>query len=248
MSRLVLSGGRLIDPTQSLDDAVDIAIEDGVVAEIGKGLSGAETLDVTGLIVAPGFIDIHVHLREPGFEYKETIETATAAAVAGGFVGVVGMPNTNPPPDTAAAVRGLMKRAESASCRVFTMGTITKGRQGEELAEMGDLVDAGVVGFSDDGDPVNDAGVMRLALDYCTMFDRPVAVHAEDRSLSNSGHMHEGAVSAELGIPAIPSVASDVMAARDLLLAEYTGGRLHLMHMSTAGEVSLLSRSKADGI
>ncbi|PSQ80213.1 MAG: dihydroorotase, partial [Bacteroidetes bacterium QS_8_68_15] len=218
--------------------------------QIGDALSAehAETFDAEGLTVSPGWMDMHVHLREPGFEHKETIETGTRAAAAGGFTAVACMPNTDPPLDTRDVVEFVRERAEGQPVAVHPIGCVSKERAGRELAEMGDLAEGGAVAFSDDGAPVYDAGLMRRALEYCRMLGMPLIGHMEERSLSAGGHMHEGAVSARLGLEAIPSLADDVMIARDVLLAETTGGPLHVAHLSTRGGVDLVRRAKARGV
>jgi dihydroorotase len=249
---LLVKGGRVIDPTQKLDALVDILLVDSVVAEIGKDVHVHEHVhvrDVTGLVVCPGLIDLHVHLREPGGEHKETIATGARAAVAGGFTSVCAMPNTDPPIDDPAAV-GFVRAAglRVGAARVYPVGAISVGQKGEQLTEMGEMVAAGAIGFTDDGKPVSDAGLMRLALEYTQAFDVPIASHCEEKSLSRNGSMNEGLVSTRLGLTGIPNAAEDVMIARDLLLAELTGGRLHIQHVSTLRGVDMIRRAKARGI
>jgi dihydroorotase len=249
---LLLKGGRVIDPTQKLDAAADVLVVDGVVAEIGKDVrthENAHVLDATGMIVCPGLIDVHVHLREPGGEHKETIATGARAAAAGGFTAVCSMPNTDPPIDDPAAV-GFVRAAglKVGAARVYPMGSVSVGQNGEQLTEMGEMVAAGAIGFTDDGKPVSDAGLMRLALEYTQAFNVPVASHCEEKSLSRNGSMNEGLVSTRLGLSGIPNAAEDVMIARDLLLAELTGGRLHVQHVSTVRGVDMIRRAKARGI
>ena len=208
-----------------------------------------EVLDASGKIVAPGLIDMHVHLREPGREEDETIETGTAAALAGGFTSIACIPNTDPPLDSQARVEFVHHQAAKAkNCNVFVLGCVSKNRDGKELAEIGQLVAAGAVGFTDDGAPVYDPELMRRAFEYCLMFDKPVLNHAEIRELAQHGVMHEGLVSLILGLPGIPAASEDVMVSRDIALAEATGGRLHVMHVSTSGAVDILRRAKRRGV
>lgn len=249
---LLLKGGRVIDPSQKLDARVDVLLVDGKVAEIGQNVSEREHVhvqDVSGLVVCPGLIDLHVHLREPGGEHKETIATGARAAAAGGFTAVCAMPNTDPPIDDPAAV-GFV-RAEGrrvGAARVYPTGAVSIGQKGERLAEMGEMVAAGAVAFTDDGRPVSDAGLMRVALEYTQSFNVPVASHCEEKSLSRNGSMNEGLVSTRLGLTGIPNAAEDVMIMRDILLAELTGGRLHIQHVSTFHGVEMVRQAKARGI
>ena len=249
---LLLRGGRVIDPSLGIDDVLDVLLVDGVVAEIGPDVHVHEHVhvhDVSGLVVCPGLIDLHVHLREPGGEHKETIATGARAAVAGGFTAVCAMPNTDPPIDAPAAV-GFV-RAEGLRvglARVYPTGAISVGQKGERLAEFGEMVAAGAVGFTDDGRPVSDAGLMRVALEYAQAFNVPVASHCEEKTLSRGGSMNEGVVSTRLGLTGIPNAAEDVMIARDILLAELTGGRLHVQHVSTTRGVEMIRQAKARGI
>jgi dihydroorotase len=248
---MLIRGGRVVDPSQDLDRKFDLRIVDGTVAEIGEGLDdeGVEVVDAEGLIVAPGLIDLHVHLREPGGEHKETIRSGAAAAVAGGFTTVVAMPNTQPPIDNPAAVGFVLAEGRRcALCRVLPSGAITVGQRGEQLTEVGEVVQAGAVTVTDDGRPVARAGVMRLALEYAQAFDIPVSVHAEELELSRGGVMNEGIVSSRLGLTGIPNAAEDIMIARDLLLAELTGGRLHIQHVSTRRGVEMIRDAKSRGI
>jgi dihydroorotase len=250
--RTLIRGGRVIDPSQALDARLDILIQDGVVAEIGERLSApeqAEIIEADGLIVCPGLIDLHVHLREPGGEHKETIRSGARAAAAGGFTAVVAMPNTDPPIDDPAAVGYVVAEGlRAGAARVYPTGTITVEQKGEQLTEFGELIAAGAVAVTDDGRPVSNAGVMRLALEYALTFDLPVAVHAEDLDLSRSGSMNEGVISTRLGLNGIPNCAEDVMIARDLMLAELTGGRLHIQHVSTRAGVEMIRAARARGV
>ena len=253
MGTLLIRGGRIVDPSQGIDRVDDLLVRDGQVVACGQ--AGAqpvgradETIDAAGLVVTPGLVDMHVHLREPGREEDETIETGTRAAVVGGFTSVACIPNTEPPIDTQAAVEFIHQKAARAdNCNVFVVACVSRGREGKELAEIGRLVEAGAVAFSDDGAPVWDAELMRRALEYCRMFDKPILAHEEVLELSRGGVMHEGLVSLVLGLPGMPAAAEDVMIGRDIALAEVTGGRLHVMHVSTAGGVALVREAKRRG-
>ena len=253
MATLLIRGGRVIDPAQNIDRVDDVLVRDGLVVSIGheggQPLGKAdETIEARGLIVAPGLVDMHVHLREPGREEDETIESGTRAAVAGGFTSVACIPNTEPPIDTQAAVEFIHQKAARAdTCNVFVVACVSRGREGKELAEIGRLVEAGAVAFSDDGAPVYDAELMRRALEYCRMFDKPILAHEEVLELSRGGVMNEGLVSLLLGLPGMPAAAEDVMIGRDIALTEATGGRLHVMHVSTAGGVALIRDAKRRG-
>ena len=259
MSTLLIRGGRVVDPAQGIDRVDDVLVRDGVVVSVGgqsdwgdrggQPLGRAdETIDAAGLVVVPGLIDMHVHLREPGREEDETIETGTQAAIAGGFTSVACIPNTEPPIDTQAAVEFIHQKAARAdTCNVFVVACVSRGREGKELAEIGRLVEAGAVAFSDDGAPVYDAELMRRALEYCRMFDRPILAHEEVLELSRGGVMHEGLVSLALGLGGMPAAAEEVMIGRDIALSEATGGRLHVMHVSTAGSVALIREAKRRG-
>jgi dihydroorotase len=250
MSTLRITGGRVIDPSQRLDQIADLWIRDDKIAGIGpQVLEATQVLDATGMIVSPGLIDMHVHLREPGREEDETIATGTAAALAGGVTSVACMPNTEPPIDSKASAEFILLQANRAhNANVFPIGAITKGRQGSELAEIGGLVDGGAVGFTDDGSPVVSAEIMRRALEYCRMFDKAVLVHAEDLELTRGGVMNEGFESMRLGLRGMPAAAEEVMIHRDIELAALTGGRLHILHVSTAGGVDLIRRGKQQGV
>ncbi len=249
---LLLSGGRVIDPANGVDRVADVLLADGLVHAVGVGLTapvGVEAIDVAGLIVTPGFIDSHVHLREPGFEHKETIATGTAAAAAGGFTAVAAMPNTNPPPDEATHVTETVLRAErDGLVRVYVIGCITRGRHGEQLAPLEALSEAGAIAFSDDGDPVEDEALMRDALRIASRIGRPLFPHEEFRAISAGGCMHDGDVARRLGVKGMPPAAEDDMIARDIDLVRDTGGALHIAHISTAGTVDLVRAAKADGL
>jgi dihydroorotase len=253
MATLLIRGGRVIDPAQGIDRIDDVLVRDGQVVSIGhpggQPLGKAdETIDAAGLVVAPGLIDMHVHLREPGREEDETIETGTQAALAGGFTSVACIPNTEPPIDTQAAVEFIHQKAARAdTCNVFVVACVSRNREGKELAEIGQLVEAGAVAFSDDGAPVYDAELMRRAFEYCRMFDKPILAHEEVLELSRGGVMHEGLVSLVLGLTGMPAAAEEVMIGRDIALSDVTGGRLHAMHVSTAGGVALIREAKKRG-
>ena len=254
MATLLIRGGRVVDPSQGVDRIDDVLVRDGLIVSIGHGGGqpigrADETIEAAGLVVCPGLVDMHVHLREPGREEDETIETGTRAALAGGFTSVACIPNTEPPIDTQAAVEFIRQKASRAdTCNVFVVACVSRGREGKELAEIGRLVEAGAVAFSDDGSPVYDAELMRRALEYCRMFDKPVLAHEEVLELSRGGIMHEGLVSLVLGLPGMPAAAEDVMIGRDITLAETTGGRVHVMHVSTAGGVALIRDAKRRGV
>jgi dihydroorotase len=248
---IVIRGGRVIDPAAAFDDIADVLLEEGEVMAVGRRLGapdGSHIIDATGLVVCPGLIDLHVHLREPGGEHRETIRTGARAAAAGGFTAVCAMPNTDPPIDDPAAV-GFV-RAEglrAGGARVYPVGAISIGQRGERLTQVGEMVDAGAVAISDDGRPVSDAELMRLALSYSRSFAIPVAAHCEELSLSRGGAMNEGLVSTRLGLTGVPAAAEEVMIARDLILAELTGGRLHIQHVSTRRGVDMIRAARARG-
>jgi dihydroorotase len=248
--RLLIRRGRVIDPSQKLDRVTNVLLEDGRVAGFDvPDDAAAEVIDAAGRIVAPGLIDMHVHLREPGREEDETIATGTAAALAGGFTSIACMPNTEPPIDTQGTVEFIRHQAARAgNCNVFVVACVSKNREGKELAEIGQLVEAGAVAFSDDGAPVYDPELMRRAFEYCGMFHKPLFNHCEVRELTRGGVMHEGLVSMVLGLPGMPAAAEDVMVSRDISLAEVTGGRIHIMHISTAGAVDMVRRAKRRGV
>ncbi|MFH1266763.1 MAG: dihydroorotase [Planctomycetota bacterium] len=246
MSKLLIQNGRVIDPSQSMDRVTNLLIENGRIAAYDAVPDGREeTIDAVGKIVAPGLIDMHVHLREPGFEEDETIGSGTAAALAGGFTSIACCPNTDPPIDSQGTVEFIRQKAVRAgNCNVFVIACVSKNRQGEELAEIGQLFEAGAVAFSDDGAPIYDAELMRRAFEYCLMFDKPVLNHAEIRELTQGGVMHEGQTQLVLGLGGIPAAAEDVMTSRDIALAEATEGRLHVMHVSTGGSIHAIRRAK----
>jgi dihydroorotase len=252
MAKLLIHGGRVIDPSQDLDETLDLLVEDGHVSKLDgriKKPKDAETFDAAGLVVAPGLIDIHVHLREPGQEYKETVRTGTLAAAAGGFTAVACMANTEPVNDSRSVTEHILLEARRYNhARVYPIGAISKGLLGEELAEIGEMVRAGARAVSDDGKPVMNAELMRRALLYAQHFDIPVIQHAEDLTLTGSGVMHEGAWSTKLGLRGIPGASEDVMVARDLILAEDTAGRYHVAHLSTARSLDMVRRAKAQKI
>lgn len=251
--KLLIVNGYIIDPSQDLNSGRDLLIEDGRIARVlEKGEPAprdAEVFDATGLMVAPGFIDLHVHLREPGQEYKETIATGAAAAVAGGWTSICAMPNTDPVNDSPAVTRFIMEQGQRARmANVFPIGALTKGSAGKELAEMGELKTAGVVAVSDDGRPVASAGMMRRAMEYARGFDLTVVDHCQDLSLSSDGVMHEGRWSLILGLRGIPASAEEVDAQRDCVLAKLTGARVHLAHVSTKGTLDAVRRAKELGL
>jgi dihydroorotase len=252
---LLIQGGRILDPAQDLDLIGDLLVDNGQVLWIRPSGSAShlptayEMVDARGLLVTPGFVDLHCHLREPGFEHKETIATGTRAAAKGGFTTVCSMPNTEPAVDTAALVDYVTKRAnETAIVRVLPIGCITRGRAGTQLAEMVEMAQAGAVAFSDDGDPVGNAHLMRQALSYSQITGLPVINHCEDKTISQGGVMNQGVVASRLGLRGTPPAAEEAMVARDIALAELTGGKLHLAHLSTAGSVALVERAKERGI
>jgi len=249
---LLLKGGRVIDPARGIDQVADVLLQDGKVAATGSGLGTPDDLeirDVSGCVVAPGLVDVHVHLREPGNEDEETVASGARAAVAGGFTAVCAMPNTDPVTDNQAAVGFIVRQSVRAGlARVYPIGAVSVGQRGEQLAEFGEMVGAGAVAVSDDGKPVVSGHLMRTALEYARTFGIPVADHCEEPTLAAGGAMHEGLVSARLGLKGIPAAAEEIMVARDILLAELTGGHVHLCHMSTGGSVELIRRAKERGL
>ena len=251
MGKLLIKGGRVMDPATARDSIADVLIEGDLIAAIGENITagGAEVFDATGLVVAPGFVDIHVHLREPGLEHAETIETGSKAAAAGGFTRVCCMPNTQPVNDSPTVTHYILQRArQCAVVKVHPIGAITQGGQGEELAPIGSLKEAGVVAISDDGNAVMNARVMRRAMELARSFGLPVVQHAEDSNLSSGGDMHEGVVSTRLGLRPIPSCSEEVIVARDLVLTRVTGCRYHVAHVSAKGSMEMIARAKAEGI
>jgi dihydroorotase len=248
--RILLRGGRVVDPAAGRDEVADVLIEDGAIGAADGSTAGATVLDADGLVVAPGLVDLHTHLREPGREDKETVESGSRAAALGGFTAVSPMANTEPVADSAAVIHEVRALGERAGLvDVFPVGAITRGLAGEEMAELGEMVEAGVRMFSDDGHCVPDARVLRNAMTYARAFDGVViAEHCEDRSLAENGQMHEGEHSYALGLAGQPREAEEIVVARDLALARLTGGRLHLCHLSSAGSIDLVRRAKAEGI
>ncbi len=262
--RLIVKGGLVVDPAGGKPSAADVIIEDGKIAAVGPDAAaregapktaregkqdGVEMIDVSGKIVLPGLIDAHTHLREPGQEYKEDIASGTAAAALGGYTAVTAMPNTDPVADGRTGIEYVLKRAaEAGRVTVLPVGAVTKGQKGLELAEIGDMADAGAVAFSDDGHPVGNSELMRCALEYAKMFGRPVIDHCEDTDLVNEGVMHQGYWSTVLGLRGMPAAAEEVQVARDVILAGAAGARLHLTHLSTAGSLDILRRAKDRGL
>lgn len=249
---LLIKGGRVVDPSQGLDDTLDVLVENGLVKEIGKGLSvskAAETIDASGMYVVPGLVDMHVHLRDPGLEYKEDIVSGTKAAVAGGFTSLACMPNTKPVIDSKAVASYIINKARAEGfCNVFPVGSITQQMHGDRLSEMGDLKEAGCVAVSDDGRPVVNSELMRRALEYARGIGILVLTHAEELNLAGEGVMNEGFTSTELGLKGIPRVAEDIATARDILLAEYCNAPIHICHLSTKGSVQIVRDAKKRGV
>jgi dihydroorotase len=247
---LLLTGGTLLDPETEEERCADVLIRGGEIARIGEDLNAGDvpTHDASGKLISPGWMDMHVHFREPGQEHKETVRTGCRAAAAGGFTEVACMPNTEPPIHTRDVVEQIIERSEGTPVAVHPIACVSKERAGEELTEMADLADGGAVAFSDDGAPVQHAGLMRRALEYSSMLERPVVNHMEELTLNPDGQMHEGAVSTRLGLPGIPGLSEEVMIARDVRLAEFTGGRVHVAHISTAGSVEAVRGAKERGL
>lgn len=251
MTRLLIKNGRVIDPANKIDRQLDVLVEKGRIVSVGEDIpaSGCQVVEAKGKVVAPGFIDMHVHLREPGREDEETISSGTRAASAGGFCGVVAMANTNPVADKQEVVKFVLRKAlEEGTVAVYPVGAVTKGLKGEELAEMGELKEAGVVAVSDDGEPVRNSSLMRCALEYTRQFGLVLISHCEDKDLAEAGVMDEGLNATILGLPGIPALAEEIMVARDIMLAGLTGGKLHLAHLSTTGSVQLLREAKKKGL
>ncbi len=248
---LLIKSGHVIDPSQNLDGIFDVLIEGGIIKAIERDIpiEHAEVIDAKGKIVTPGLVDAHTHLREPGFEYKETIETGAKAAAAGGFTAICCMANTNPVNDNQEVTRFILRQAKAArAAKVHPIGAVSKGLKGEEMAPIGELKEAGVVALSDDGNPIVNSGFLRKALEYAKYFGLPIISHAEDRMLSPDGVMNEGKTSTYLGLSGIPNTAEEIMVFRDIKLAELTGWHIHIAHVSTAGSVDLIRQAKAKGV
>ena len=251
MTNLVIKNGRVLDPANGRDEVTSILVENGVVKKIGRvrDTGNAQIVDATGLLVCPGFIDLHTHLREPGREDKETIQTGTRAAAAGGFTSVCAIPNTNPVIDSQTGLKFVFARAETDACvNVFPYAAVTKGQAGEEIVDFGDLVYYGARGFTDDGHPVANAEIMRRSLEYSAMFNVPIMDHCEDLSLTADGVMHEGFYSTKLGLKGIPALSESTQVARDVELAEYTGGHVHICHVSKSESLVYIRRGKERGV
>jgi len=252
VKRLLIRNGRVVDPSQGLDQGMDVLIENGVIASVSERLTvpaKTKVFDAAGLVVAPGFIDLHVHLREPGFEHKETVATGCRAAVAGGFTAVCAAADTQPVNDDPSVTSFILRRAEQAGlARVYPVGAVSKGLGGEAMAEIGEMVEAGAVAVSDNHKPVRNPQLFRRALEYARSFDVPVLAHEEDLDLTDGGSMHEGRVSTRIGLRGMPTSAEDVMVARDVLLAELTKGRLHICHLSTPTSLDLVRVAKNRGL
>lgn len=250
--RILIINGRVVDPSQDIDDFQDILIDEGKIRELfskGKGPKTDSIVDASGCIVIPGLVDMHTHLREPGFEYKETIATGTLAALKGGFTSVCCMPNTDPVNDNKSVTEFIIDKAlRQGSCSVYPIGTVTRRQEGEQMTEFGTLINSGCVAFSDDGRPVTDSHVMRRILEYSKIFNVPIISHCEDLQLSAGGVVNEGIISTTLGLKGIPNAAEEIMVSRDIALSELTGGRLHIAHISTAGSVDLVRNAKSRGI
>jgi dihydroorotase len=251
--KLLIKGGRVVDPANGIDEVLDILVQDGIIVELKRGIDveegGARAIDARGKTVVPGLVDMHVHLREPGYEHKETIETGCLAAAAGGFTAVACMANTVPVNDNISVTRLILERAKAAgTIDVLPVGAVSKGLKGEELAEFGPMKEAGAVAFCDDGNPIMDSGLMRTALESSRKLGLPILSHCEDLNLSRGGVMNEGDLARELGLKGIPPAAEEVMVARDIILADLTKGNLHICHVSTAGSVELIRWAKARAV
>ncbi|HNV57737.1 MAG TPA: dihydroorotase [Smithellaceae bacterium] len=250
--KLLLKGARVIDPARNLDAPMDVLVEDGKIAGCRPGIKappGANVLDLAGMIVAPGLIDMHTHLREPGYEYRETVASGAAAAVAGGFTSIACMPNTRPVNDNRSVTEFILRKAAEANlANIYPIGAISMNSDGKQMTEFWDLREAGIVALSDDGNPVMDAALMRRAMEYADSLNLPVIQHCEDKNLSAGGLMNEGYPSTLLGLPGIPAIAEEIMVARDILIAEYTGTRIHFAHVSTVGSVRLIRDAKKRGL
>jgi len=250
--KLLLKGARVIDPSRNLDAPMDVLVEDGKIAGCKPGIkapSGAKVLNLTDMILAPGLIDMHTHLREPGYEYRETVASGAAAAVAGGFTSIACMPNTRPVNDNRSVTEFILRKAAEANlANIYPIGAISMNSDGKQMTEFWDLREAGIVALSDDGNPVMDAALMRRAMEYADSLNLPVIQHCEDKNLSAGGLMNEGYPSTLLGLPGIPAIAEEIMVARDILIAEYTGTRIHFAHVSTAGSVRLIRDAKKRGL
>ena len=251
MATLVIKNGRVIDPANNRDEIADVLIDDGKIAEIAQNISppdDTKIIDAKDRWVTPGLIDIHTHLREPGFEYKETVQSGAESAAAGGFTGIACMANTNPVNDNGQVTEYIQKATQNALVNVYVIGAVTKGLNGKELSEIGEMAKLGIVALSDDGKCVMDGSVMRAAMEYAKMFGLPIIEHAEDHTINKSGVMNEGFVSETLGLTGVPRTAEDVIVARDIQLAEYLDAPVHIAHVSTAGTVELLRNAKERGI
>lgn len=247
----LLKGGRVIDPSRKIDEITDVLVEDGKIASIGNpqsAIRNVDVYDVSGLVVAPGLIDMHVHLREPGAEHKETIETGARSAAAGGFTTIVAMPNTDPAPDNGAVVEFVMRRGRETGINVLACGAMTKDMAGAEMAELGDIAEAGAVAISDDGKPVQNSLLMRRVMEYAAMLGLPALVHCEDKSLTTDAVMNEGITSTVLGLRGMPAAAEVSMVVRNILLAELAGCHVHIQHVSCAGSVDAIRQAKARGV